>query len=354
MSQQDVVLANHQTQEVKPVRYGVIGLGRMGALHLQNLKEMAPKVALAAIVDNDFKRLRRAKKLYPQAKAFRNYKELLGKVDAVSICTPTDSHCQIAEFFLEKKVPSLVEKPIASNLTEAEKMLWASQEYATHLHIGHVERFNPAVVKAKEFIKQPVFIEAVRFGPYEPRVHDIGVILDIMIHDLDLVLWMLSDLNVELEEVGGQGLSVLSPHEDLAKVRLKFREKVSGHPVIVDLTANRLTMEKIRRIRIFQEDSYLSLDLLNHKLRHSRAKQAPIKDLKDIVTSYPRLSAANPLRQELEHFITSVAQNDAHDIHPREAWDALELALRLAHTIERKNLYNGQNANASTHEPALH
>jgi len=323
-----------------PTRYGVIGLGRMGSLHLQILKTLSSKAEVVALVDSDPKRLRRAKRECPKAYATANYKDLLGKIDAASICTPTESHCEIAEFFLENKVPVLVEKPIATNLTEAEKILWASHGTGTHLHIGHIERFNPAVVKARELIKKPIFIEAVRFGPYEPRVHGIGVILDLMIHDLDLVLWLLSDLDIQLEDFEGQGLSLISPHEDLVKARLRFREKNTNHPIIVDLTANRLSFERFRKMRIFQEESYITLDLLNYKLRDMRAKRMPPRSLKDIETVRPSLPKTNPLKQELEHFLASVNQDGGHNVHPKEAWDALEIALQLIRKIEKKNLYS--------------
>lgn len=312
----------------------------MGTLHLEVLKTLTPKVCVRGISDTDAKRIRRAKHIHPEARHFSDYKQMLGHVDAVSICTPTETHCEIAEFFLENRIPTLVEKPIASNLTEAEKILWAGQGTSTHLHIGHIERFNPTIVKAKELIARPLFIEVVRSGPYEPRVHDIGVILDLMIHDLDLILWILSDLDVQLEEYSGQGLSLISPHEDLAKVRLRFKERKAGYPVFVDLTANRLSFERLRKMRIFQEESYLSLDLLNHKLRYSKAMRLPLKSLKDITTIKPKLPATNPLRQELQHFIDSITQSSGHEVHPREAWDALELALQLNHSIDRKNLYS--------------
>ncbi|MBI2070014.1 MAG: Gfo/Idh/MocA family oxidoreductase [Elusimicrobia bacterium] len=286
------------------LRYGVIGLGRMGTLHLEVLKTLTPKVCVRGISDTDAKRIRRAKHIHPEARHFSDYKQMLGHVDAVS------------------------------------KILWAGQGTSTHLHIGHIERFNPTIVKAKELIARPLFIEVVRSGPYEPRVHDIGVILDLMIHDLDLILWILSDLDVQLEEYSGQGLSLISPHEDLAKVRLRFKERKAGYPVFVDLTANRLSFERLRKMRIFQEESYLSLDLLNHKLRYSKAMRLPLKSLKDITTIKPKLPATNPLRQELQHFIDSITQSSGHEVHPREAWDALELALQLNHSIDRKNLYS--------------
>ncbi|MBI4669747.1 MAG: Gfo/Idh/MocA family oxidoreductase [Elusimicrobia bacterium] len=325
-----------------PIRYGVVGLGRMGTIHLEVLKTLEPRINVCALSDTDPKRLHRAKKLFPAAEALPDHKNLAGRVEAVSICTPTETHCAIAEYFLENKIATLVEKPIAPNLTEAEKILWASQASTTHLHIGHIERFNPAIVKAKELIHKPIFIEAFRCGPYEPRVHDIGVILDLMIHDLDLILWILSDLDVQLEDYSGQGLSIISPHEDLAKVRLRFKERTTEKPILVDLTASRLTFDKIRKMRIFQEESALSLDLGNHKLKYSWATKLPLKSLKDIATTSPKLPKTNPLRQELEHFLNSIDQTKAttHDVHPREAWDALELALQLIHSLDKKDLYS--------------
>ncbi|MEK6543105.1 MAG: Gfo/Idh/MocA family oxidoreductase [Elusimicrobiota bacterium] len=322
-----------------PVRYGVIGLGRMGTLHLENLLKIGPKIQVTAVSDVDAKRLKYAKKRNPTAIATSDYKSLLGSVDAVSICTPTETHCEIAEFFLENKVATLVEKPIAVNLTEAQKILWASQATKTPLHIGHIERFNPTIIKAKELINRPIFIETVRFGPYEPRVHGIGVILDLMIHDLDLILWLLSDLDVTLEEFQAQGISIISPHEDMVKVRLRFREKNVSHPILVDLTASRLSMDRMRKMRIYQEDSSLNLDLLNHKLHYHRPRTFPLTDVKDIRTIKPKLPKTNPLLQELEYFTRSVLSKNSRDVHPREAWDALELALQLINTLERKNLH---------------
>lgn len=332
--------ANHSNGHKAPIRYGVVGLGRMGTLHLETLAKLAPRVRLAAVSDVDPKRLRQTKKSFPSALETKDYKELLGMVDAVSICTPTETHCEIAEFFLENKVPALVEKPIAVNLTEAQKILWASQGTATHLHIGHVERFNPAVIKAKALIKKPIFIEAIRFGPYEPRVHGVGVILDLMIHDLDLILWLLAEHDVELEEYEGQGLSLISPHEDLVKVRLRFKERKTGHPILADLTANRLSLDRMRKMRIYQEDSSINLDLMHHQLKYYKAKHMPLTNLKDIKMIKPSLPKTNPLMLEMQHFLNSVVKRRQHDVHPREAWDALELALQLIHSLEKKDLYN--------------
>ncbi|MFC1520819.1 Gfo/Idh/MocA family oxidoreductase [Elusimicrobiota bacterium] len=321
----------------KPIRYGIVGLGKMGSLHLETMKKLAGLVEVTALSDISFKRLRNAQSQFPDAYATFDYRNLIGRVDAISICTPTEAHSEVATFFLKNKIPALVEKPIATTVHEAENMYLVSHENKTHLHIGHIERFNPTMIKARELISRPIFIETVRFGPYDDRVANIGVILDVMIHDLDLILWLLSGLDITLESAEAQGISILTPHEDVVKVRLKFRERNLKHLIVVDLNASRLSFEKIRKIRIFQEDSYLTINLLKKKLHQFTAKTMPPKSLDDIKVVGPKLTKSDPLCLELEHFINSI-KNNRHDIHPREAWDALDLAFELMKIMEKKDI----------------
>ena len=196
---------------------------------------------------------------------FADYKELVGKVDAVSIVSPTPIHHEIAKFFLENKIHCLVEKPITTTIEQADELIEIAAKNDLILQVGHIERFNPAIIELQNFVKQPRYIDINRLGPYSARVSHVGVVLDLMVHDLDMVLFL---TNSEVESVDAVGTKVISEHEDIANVRIKFK-----NGCVANISASRVSLDKFRKIRIFQSDSYISLDYENQSFKMYKKKE---------------------------------------------------------------------------------
>lgn len=297
-------------------RVGLLGAGRMGQFHAKLLSQSSGAV-FVGIADLDFEKGQHlAKKLRTQA--FREPSDLLDKVDAVIIATPTSTHLPLGKLFLGQGISCLIEKPIASSIVEADTLIALAQQHKAILQVGHIERFNPAVIEAARHIQTPLFIEVNRLGPYDPRVADIGVVMDLMIHDLDIVLFLVGEPVTRVEAFGAK---VLSDHEDIAKVRLHFKGGC-----IADLSASRISMERYRRIRVFQKNAYLSLDYAAPDLKIYRAKKTPVQSLAHIELMRPRLSKKDPLTLEQEHFLTCVRERKTPLVSGEHGREALQLA----------------------------
>jgi predicted dehydrogenase len=307
----------------RKIRVGLVGAGRMGQHHARLLSR-SPSVQLVGIADPN---AARGAGLARQARctAFTQTADLIDKVEAVVIAVPTEFHFPVGKLFLEAGVHCLIEKPIASTLAEAEILIQIATAKKRVLQIGHIERFNPAVMEAARHIKDPQFIEVSRLGPYDPRVAGIGVVMDLMIHDLDIVLFLVGQ---EVKRVESFGAKVLSDHEDIAKVRLHF-----ANGCIADLSASRISLKKYRQIRIFQKDSYLSLDYAAPKLKVYRKKGAKIRSLMDIEILAPKLAKQEPLALELEHFLQCVRDGKTPLVSGKHGRDALELAREVLNNL---------------------
>jgi predicted dehydrogenase len=315
------------------IKIGVIGAGRMGGYHARALSRMSG-VELVGVCDSNLWRAQMAA-WRNNCAAYRSYEDLLNQVDACVISVPTELHFDVGMKAIELGVHALIEKPLAHTVEQAKKLLEASEAKGVVLQVGHIERFNPAVLAAISHIKEPRFITVERLGPYDPRVASIGVVLDLMIHDLDIVLTLVGNQVRSLEAVGA---SLLSAHEDIANVRLRFE---SG--CIADMTASRISIEKSRKIRIYQEDSYISLDYMNSKLKIYKKKTPVIRTLKDVEVLHPRLDKVEPLQNEHAHFLDCIAHN-------RKPWPsgeaglmAMHLALKVIDELKRYEL-NGRRA----------
>jgi len=244
--------------------------------------------------------------------------DLIGQIDAAIIATPTPSHFDIGRRLLEAGVSCLIEKPLASTLEEAEALIRTAASKPCVLQVGHIERFNPAVIEAARHIDNPQFIEVNRLGPYDPRVAEIGVVMDLMIHDLDIVLFLVGQSVTRVEAFGAK---VLSNHEDIAKVRLHF---VGG--CIADLSASRISIKKYRKIRIFQKNAYLTLDYAASELQIYKKKSDVVKKLSDIQIIRPRLLKRDPLAMEQDHFLECVREGKTPLVSGKHGRDAIELA----------------------------
>ena len=280
----------------KRVRVAVLGAGRMGGFHAAHLAKL-PNAEFVGIVDADMSRAQALARKH-QVAAFQSPAQLIGHLEAAVVATPTATHGAVGERLLQEGIHCLIEKPLASTLEQAQALIRIAGEKKLILQVGHIERFNPAVMEAVKYIRQPQFIEVNRLGPYDPRVADIGVIMDLMIHDLDIVLFLVGEPVTRVEAFGAR---VLSKHEDIAKVRLHF-----ANGCIADLSASRVSLEKYRRIRIFQPEAYLSLDYAASQLKIYRKKSDVVKSLPDIERISPRLPKHDPLAAELRHFLDCI------------------------------------------------
>jgi predicted dehydrogenase len=235
---------------MRGIRVAVIGAGTFGRHHIRAIKQI-PEADLVAIIDLDLERAQQLANEYG-SRAFGTAEEALSHIDAAIVATPTVTHEEIATNLLQAGVDVLVEKPIADSSSAGERLARIAQQHGRILQVGHLERFNPAVLALEQALTTPLFFEVHRLSTFTPRSLDIDVVLDLMIHDLDIVLSFTREIP---EEIRAAGISVLSPRVDIANVRLSF---ASG--CVANLTASRISTEKIRKLRLFQPGEYISLD----------------------------------------------------------------------------------------------
>lgn len=309
------------------IRVGVLGVGSLGQHHARVYANL-PSCELVGVVDADPARAKEiAKKNHCQA--FSDPKALLGKVDAVSVVVPTAQHFEVGRAFLDAGVHCLVEKPLSIDLSEADALIDAARKSGAVLQVGHIERFNPAILALKEHRSEPLFIEAHRLGPYSPRNTDIDVVLELMIHDLDIVLSFVGRKVISVQSVG---LAVLSRTEDIANVRLEFEGGC-----VANLTASRVTMAKQRKIRLFTRDAYLSVDYLAKEVKVHRLKEGAdptqagsLVGLARMVTSETlKIKDEEQLKLELESFIETVRSGGKPVVTGQDARDAVALGLEI-------------------------
>ena len=238
------------------IRIGVIGLGYLGKFHYQKYKANK-HVKLTSVVDTD-------KENYSIIKGkdvlmFEKYQDIVDKVDAVSIVTPTVTHYKLAKFFLDNRVHVLLEKPMTETVAQAKKLNAIAKKNKCVLQIGHLEQFNPAIRKLRKSVCKPQFIEVHRLCQFNPRANDVDVVLDLMIHDIDIVL---SIVNKKIESIEVSGKKILTNLTDIANVRIKFKDNI-----VANLTASRISTKNERKMRIFSNNSYYSIDFINNKLK---------------------------------------------------------------------------------------
>lgn len=312
-------------QPNKKLKFGVIGAGKIGTFHSRTLAAM-PEVELVGICDSNIIKSQELAWTY-NCMPFSNYKDMLSQVDAVVAAVPTQLHKQIAFAAIERGVHCLVEKPIATTMEEAREMIELAKEKKVLLQVGHSERFNPAVTEAFKHIKSPRFIVIERLGPYDPRMSAIGVVLDLMIHDIDLLYTMLDS---DVESFEAIGASIFSEHEDIANVRLRFK-----NGVIAEVTASRASLERARYMRVYQDNSYLSVDFMNARVKTYRKKAPVLKDVSDIEVVYPPLEKTQPIKAELLHFIDCIHHMKTPWPSGERGRKALELALQITEQLKR-------------------
>jgi len=304
------------------VRVGVVGVGYLGQHHARVYSEL-PGVELVGVVDINRERAREVARRYSTTPFF-DYRDLFGKVDAVSIVVPTVLHRDIAAHFIEEGINILIEKPVTTTLEEAKELMEMATRKNVILQVGHIERFNSAVMELAKIVDNPIFIECCRMGPYVNRNTDVGVVLDLMIHDIDIVM---SIVKSSVVKISASGRSVFSRQEDIANAQLVFQ-----NGCIVNLTASRVTRKKIRRMEITQVDSFISIDYLEQELAVYKKTSSPLPQL---LIEKPVMQKGEPLRLELEHFIRCVRNGEKPLVGLEEGKNALEVALRILEEIQK-------------------
>jgi len=299
------------------IKVAVIGVGDLGNIHAKIYKDM-PDCVLAGVCDINPDRAKETASLL-KVPAYTGYQELFGKINAASIAVPTLLHHQVAEECLKNNIHLLVEKPFTVNLAEADNLIKLAGQKKLTLQVGHIERFNSAFGATLKIIKNPKFIECHRLSSFPNRSLDVGAVLDIMIHDIDIVLGLVNSPLARIESVG---VNVLTSFEDIANARLTFK-----NGCIANLTASRVSDEIMRKIRIFQEDTYISLDYKNAEACVYRKIQGRITK-----ENLP-IEKEQPLQKELQSFIDCVANKKEPLVSGKIARGALEVALKIQQQI---------------------
>ncbi len=302
---------------MKPLKVAVIGTGKLGSRHAAQYAKM-PHVELVGVCDTQEQRAQDIAREH-KTKAFKDYRELLTIAEAASIVVPSHLHHAISKDFMNHNVHLLVEKPITTTLDHADDLLELAKEKSLILQVGHIERFNSAIRTIKGIIKNPRFIESHRLGPYDPRVADTGVTLDLMIHDIDIVLDLVKS---PIKSVDSVGAFILSKTEDIANTRIRFENNC-----VCDLTASRVTPEVVRKIRIFQDNAYISLDYVTQEA------QIYTKDITGIHHKKIDITKTDSLKEELTDFVECVRSGKRPLVSGQEGRDALALALRVSQQI---------------------
>lgn len=321
------------------LKIGVLGAGHLGKIHIKCIKQ-TNKYQLAGFYDADPENAVRVSKDF-DIPAFSGIDELIDAVDVVDIVTPTLSHFDCASRSLKKFRHVFIEKPVVTTPAEARKLIELAQEAGVKVQVGHVERFNPAFIAAAPYLDNPMFIETHRLAQFNPRGTDVPVILDLMIHDLDIVL---SVVKSGIKKVSASGVSVVSDTPDIANARVEF-----DNGCVANLTASRISMKNMRKSRFFQRDAYIAVDFLEKSAEIIRMRgvdpdmadpMAMILDLgpgkqpKQILFEKPEITNLNAILTELESFADAINNNTPPPVTINDGYAALDLAYRI---IEKMN-----------------
>ena len=308
---------------MEKTRVGVIGVGQMGKYHLQKYKEIE-ECTIAGISDIDEGCIKAAAENFSCC-THTDHRDLIGKVDAVSIAVPTSDHFRTAKDFLDNGVHVLLEKPIAATLAEADELIHLSKTNGAVLQVGFVERFNPAITALADFLERPLFIESHRLHPFFTRGTDVDVVLDLMIHDLDIILHFVAS---PVSRVDATGISVLSEEIDIANARIAFE-----NGCVANITASRVTNKVMQKMRFFSEQGYNSVDFNKRELTslHRRFDEQG----NPVIGQNPvSITAVDPLEEEVRSFVQAARTGQQPVVSGEEARASLGLGLEI---IERMN-----------------
>ncbi len=315
------------------LRIGVLGAGHLGKIHLRLIQQIA-EYELAGFYDPDETKSAEVETEF-NIHRFQSIDDLIDNVDVVDVVTPTLSHYDCASRALRKFRHVFIEKPVTNTIEEARKLMELAHEASVKVQVGHVERFNPAFMKARDHIQHPMFIETHRLAPFNPRGTDVSVVLDLMIHDLDIVL---SVVKSNVRSISASGVAVLSDTPDICNARLEF-----DNGCVANITASRISMKAMRKSRFFQRDAYISVDFLDKEAEIIQMHDAPEipdpfnmviemgtgKKNKEILFQKPDIHPHNAIQLELSSFAESILQGTTPQVTIDDGYKALEIAYRI-------------------------
>ena len=323
------------------LKAGLVGAGHLGKIHLK-LLEQSSKYDLVGFYDADSENGKKLEEEFGY-KYFENFDDLLSQIDVLDIVTPTVHHYDYALKAIENRKHFFIEKPVTHTLQQAEEILFKCREYGIKAQVGHVERYNPAFIATKEFIKNPMFIEIHRLAEFNPRGTDVSVVLDLMIHDLDILL---SIAKSKVKNIHASGVCVVSKSPDICNARIEFE-----NGCVANLTTSRISMKAMRKSRFFQQDAYISVDFLEKKAEVIRMKEAPENptpfdmiienaegEKNQILFEYPNIQPNNAILDELESFAEAIENNSHVEVSLEDGTEALKIALEIMKLINRNPL----------------
>ena len=303
----------------KHIKYGVVGVGHLGKFHVEQITKIQ-NVFLVGVYDNNCAVAKKTAAKF-NTKPFNSLSSLLKQCDAISIVTPTPFHCSVALEAIKNNCNIFIEKPISDNIEDAKKILLAAKKNQAKVQIGHIERFNPAYLAFYKNNPKPLFVESHRLAPFNKRGSDVPVVLDLMIHDIDLVLTL---INKKVVKINASGSSIISNFIDLANARIEFEGGA-----VANLTASRVSTKQMRQMRVFEKNFYSAIDLQNHTLKTLALKN------KKIMPSNTVVSKKNALFEELVAFTNSIKNNSKIAVSGQDGLRALETAIEIQKIIEK-------------------
>ena len=317
------------------LKIGVLGAGHLGKIHINLLKEISA-FELVGFYDPDQSKADQIK----DVNYFSSMDELMDQCDVIDIVTPTVNHYECAFKALRNSKHIFIEKPLANTIQEAKDMMGLAEEANVKVQVGHVERFNPAFIAAQGFIKQPLFIETHRLAQFNPRGTDVSVVLDLMIHDIDIVL---STVKSTIKKISTSGVAVVSDTPDIANARIEF-----DNGCVANLTASRISLKNMRKTRFFQKDAYISVDFLKKSSEIVRLKEVqgtpdPFamtidlgegKGSKQIYFENPKIQESNAIKEELTSFAEAILNDKVPMVSIHDGYEALVVAHQIADKLK--------------------
>lgn len=316
--------------EKQKLKVAAIGVGSLGRHHARNYAELAAdgRVELIGVCDTSSETGAAVAEAH-SVPLFDDWRELLDSVDLVSVATPTETHCEIACAFLDRGVHVLVEKPIALTLDEADRMIAASEKSGAKLMVGQLERFNPAMVALRPHVTKPLYFEIHRVSPFPNRSLDVDVVLDVMIHDLDAIQWLVGE-DVKVSEIRAVGIPIVSNKVDAANARIEFE-----NGAVANITASRVGTEKIRKTRFYQTNSYVVLDYATKFSSVTTLNPEAAHPLLGISINRLQVDDVEPLRAEITAFLDSIEQGQEPPVTGADGRRALALAVGVLEKIDQ-------------------
>jgi predicted dehydrogenase len=329
------------------LKIGVVGAGHLGKIHLKLLLELKDTFEVIGFYDTDRENAKIVNRSF-RVKSFKSVELLIEEADVIDIVSPTISHYDCASLAIRSNKHVFIEKPITQTVLEAETLMKLSREAGVKVQVGHVERFNSALISAQDYVNQPLFIESHRLAEFNPRGTDVPVVLDLMIHDLDIVLKL---VNSTVKSVQASGVSVVSDTPDIANARIEF-----NNGCVCNLTASRMSLKNMRKSRIFQKDAYISIDYLEKKTEVIRLKNikpseeidplAVVLDLgkgkrkKQIYFENPNIEENNAIKDEFISFANAINEDIEPEVSITDGLRALELAVVILEKMKLNHQLN--------------